>query len=203
MQKHNEQRRHGRDVAGSPTAVTYWHPGLSIRGGYSDLTDHGVDEDDGAVDGWGQNGVWRYLPLVNNPIDPWTFEITFQPNEAGEYPTYAGLALVGCTTISVPLGTVYSLWRAFDPHGNPLSPEPLRVDRLPLKDHHYYNTKADQFVGLYNEGGIGKIFVGRQAILDHVQHGWAIPEPSSVAFVAGSGALLVLRRRRRKRLRES
>ena len=172
-------------------------PNVTSRGGAPSFRDHGVDEDDGAVDGFGYNTVWHHLPLFPDPLAPWTFDITFQPDAAGDYPKYAGFALLGSTPPTIPLGAGYSLWWAFDPEGNPLSPEPLRVITLPLEGNHYNNTRADQFVGLYNEAGIGKILIGRIPTLDHLQYGWAIPEPT-VTVLGGAVAALALWRRRRE-----
>jgi len=170
-------------------------PNVTIRGGHASPQDHGVDEEDGTVDGLGYSTVWRHVPLSPDPLEPWNFEITFQPNENGDFPKYAGFALLGSTR-PPGAGAFYSLWWAFDAEGNALTPEPLRVDILALEDSHYFNTKADQFVGLYNEAGIGRILIDRTSTFDHLQYGWVIPEPG-VLTLALVTAIAVMGRRRR------
>jgi|GEM_PF-4827004 len=81
------------------------------------------------------------------------------------------------------------------PREIPSPPIHCRVNVLPLEDHHFNNTKADQFVGLYNEAGISKILIGRNPLRDHLQYRWSIPE-ASVAVLGGAVAALVLWRAR-------
>ena len=172
-------------------------PGVSIRSGWPVRGVRGVDEDDGAVDGRGENGGWQsgfdYLPEYG---DDYFLEITFSPAGARGLPTYAGLAMVGFIASNLNL-TLYRHISAYDTTGNSFTGEVQISYAIQPVTTPYFSTVDDKFIGFYHSGGISKIIVGI-GIIDHLQYGWAIPEPGTITLSGLAAALLLTRRRRAK-----
>jgi hypothetical protein len=168
--------------------------GVAIRNGQPNQ-DQGVDEDDGVVDGLGNNMVWyspgNFLPEYDGL---WVFEISFTPHPVNGLPTFVGFALLGYTTFPPP---VISQWRyrAYDDAGTDFTGD-IAVDRIYLPPSTpYFSTEGDRFVGLYNSEGIRKVLIFSSRF-DHLQFGWAIPEPGVTALCGLSASFLLCRRRR-------
>ena len=169
-------------------------PGVAIRNGQPD-EDQGVDEDDGLIDGLGRNMIWyspgNFLPDYGVP---WLFEINFTRDSVRGYPTYVGFALVGYSTLP-PGAMPYSLYRGYDSEGNDVTGD-VKIDRINLPiGTPYYSTDGDLFVGMYDDQGISKVIIGAGRF-DHLQFGWAVPEPGTVTL-SGLAVVLLLKRRRR------
>ena len=169
-------------------------PGVAIRNGQPNR-DQGVDEDDGTVNGLGNNMVWRTSGNILPDYGvPWEIEISFAPDPVRGYPTYVGFALLGYSTLSPP-ATPYDLYRGYDGTGNDFTGE-VRIDTVRLPSNTpYYSTAGDQFVGMYSDQGISKVILSPMRF-DHLQFGWAIPEPGTFSLAGLSAALLLARRRR-------
>ncbi len=169
-------------------------PGVAIRSG-EPRQDRGVDEDDGVVDGLGDNTVWRTSGNILPDYGvPWEIEISFVRDPVRGYPTYVGFALLGYSTLPPP-ATPYKLYRGYDGSGDDFTGD-VRIDALRLPSNTpYYSTAGDQFVGMYNDQGISKVILSPMRF-DHLQFGWAVPEPGT-ATLSGLAAVLLLARRRR------
>jgi hypothetical protein len=168
-------------------------PGVSVRNGKV-IEGQGVDEDDGVLDNLGVNHVWYAnggtLPEYGNS---WTMEINFTPAPEQGYPTYAGLALLGYTTI--PQSQAAFLFRAYDGLGNDVTGD-VRIDAVHLPaGTSIFSTLGDQFIGIHSDNGISKILVATGRF-DHLQYGYAIPEAGVVEFTVLTGFLLLSRRQR-------
>lgn len=160
-------------------------PGVSNSAGTiigaSSFTDS-VDADDGALDGWGQQGH-----SLLNTVGLSGITFTFDAVALGSLPTHAGIVWTD--------GAGPITFEAFDSNQQSLG--------VIVGNHAgaQFNgaTDEDRFYGMAHAGGIGsiKIFstVGGMEV-DHLQYG-AVPEPFSLLALA-SGAALLARRRRRK-----
>ena len=159
------------------------------------LRDQGVDEDDD-LDGRGFNRVWsargQYLPGLGVP---WLHESTFTPDPVKGYPTYVGFALLGFNIF--PDEMPMRLYRGYDGAGTDFTGD-VRISVLNLPSGtSEASTAGDQFAGMYNDQGISKVIIGGAAgRFDHLQFGWAIPEPGT-AMLSGLAATLLVARRRR------
>ena len=109
---------------------------------------------------------------------------------------YAGLALIGYVQAQ-PGVESYSLFSAWDGNGHLVSTPPFRIEDIQVSSFPGLNsTIGDQFFGIYSDTGISRIVILRKRAIDHIQYGWAIPEPGSavLVLVAGGCGLLVRRR---------
>ena len=169
-------------------------PGVSVPGGQI-VNDQGVDADDGSLDGFGRNYVYDWRgQVVPEYGPPWTFEINFTPDPEKGYPLYAGLALLGFSELPANLPSFYH-FRAFDAAGVDLTGD-IKVPGIHLPPStDYYSSAGDQFIGIYSSSGISRILLGAGRF-DHLQFGWAVPEPG-IFTLSGLAAVLLLARRRR------
>jgi hypothetical protein len=109
---------------------------------------------------------------------------------------YAGLALMGYVQAQ-PGVESYSLFSAWDGNGNPVSTQPFRIEDIQVSSFPGLDsTIGDQFFGIYSDTGISRIAIQRKRAIDHIQYGWAIPEPGTAVLVLAAGGLVLLRRRR-------
>ena len=169
-------------------------PGLSIVSPHSIDRVGGVDEEDGRLD-----GAARFGNLISGPSSreaPIQFDIRFAPSPDGRHPLYAGLALVGAVQAQ-PGVESYSLFSAWDGNGEPVSTQPFRIEDIQFTGNPgQKSTIGDQFFGIYSDAGISRIVIQRKIYIDHIQYGWAIPEPGTAVLVLAAGGLVLLRRRR-------
>ncbi len=169
-------------------------PGVSIAGGFP-ARFPGVDGDDGVLDNRSNGLIWRThggsLPEYG---DVWSTEIKFESSEEQGYPKYAGLVLPGFSTLSEGFDS-YDLFRAYDGLGNDVTGDiRVKMVRLPPSTPST-STLGNQFIGIYSDNGISKVLLAGTA-LDHLQYGYAIPEPGSALMLATAGSLVLLRRQR-------
>lgn len=169
-------------------------PGLSIVSPHSIDRVGGVDEEDGRLD-----GAARFGNLIRGPSSisaPIQFDIRFALDPDGRHPLYAGLALVGAVQAQ-PGVESYSLFSAWDGNGEPVSTQPFRIEDIQFTGNPGpKSTIGDQFFGIYSDAGISRIVIQRKIYIDHIQYGWAIPEPGTAVLVLAAGGLVLLRRRR-------
>lgn len=171
-------------------------PGVNLSAGVvigpGSLVDS-VDGDDGAIDGFGQNGRSLLQTTALNGI-----QFTFSSGTLGQLPTHVGIVWTdGINDIR---------FEAFDAANNSLG--------FLTGNHAEANftgeTAEDRFYGIISAGGIGSIFVqssvpvgGGGLEVDHLQYGFAaVPEPSTLILASGgllAGGIFLQRRASRKR----
>jgi hypothetical protein len=144
-----------------------------------------VDADDGLIDGSGQQG---HSFSVNGGVDGGSFstvfiEFEFDANVLGFLPTAVGYVL---TDGGGPLSAV----TAFDAMGGF---DTFNTEQLVLSPS---TTSDDRFIGVENPTGISRIVISKTdhffdslpfgpfPVVDHLQYGLGIPEPSTNALFA-------------------
>jgi len=155
-------------------------PGVRVIYG---STGHGVsvDADDGSIDGSGADGASATAsPVYFTPESTfYAFQIEFDANELGFYPTAVGIVLTDGAGYLSGL-TVY------DGQGNTAN---FDTSNLLLDTS---TTSDDRFIGITNPNGISSLIMGRTIIaasgdfasprLDHLQYGLLVPEPTGAAL---------------------
>jgi hypothetical protein len=139
-----------------------------------------VDEDDGILGNQDDDtfhGQYWYAG-VSGPSH--TARAEFSPNGSGNYPLYAGWVMDTGDFADAK-------FEAFDPSG-----------QLIASYLYILEWGEIQFVGVHAQQGIGAIqSTGNvNLFVDHVQYGYAIPEPST-ALLTATAALAAASRRRR------
>jgi hypothetical protein len=158
-------------------------------------TRQGVDEDDGRLDS--RNTGWVYFSsrYISGYDGIYFNEITFVPNESGQYPSYVGFALLGFTPESL-IETGFHDWLFFDSEGVPFTDGPQSYEIPRYSDNLPQSfTGGTRFVGIASDRGISRVLISAPTY-DHLQYGWTIPEPGS-AGLAVAGLLAAGCRRRR------
>lgn len=175
-------------------------PGLTMSTGKTFFsTGISVDEDDGILDHLGNGRSWvvpNAAVLPEGP--PFSVRAEFAPDAFGNYPTHAGMAILGYTTLNV--GSL-RYFQAFDADGNEILSSTLSALTPVLPNTTPGNSNlGDRFFGLIHEGGISRIVMGGGVYFDHVQYGYGpIPEPGAACLSAAALAAFGLRRRRNRR----
>jgi len=169
--------------------------GPSSSGGVPQGTGPSVDEDDGIKDGKSTAGyVWTIYSSSGAPV----IDFSFSPNEEGKLPTYVGAALLGGNDSAVgpdfyskifvygPDGKGVPIdWQVLAPRVPPMTPESSSI--------------GDRFAGIYFSEGISRIRFPNEGYIDHLQYGYAIPEPVSGGLLSALGVGWLARRTRPKR----
>jgi len=152
-------------------------PVLGILGGIQ----YAVDADDGAIDGIG--GV-RGSHVSGN------LTLAFDVGVLGLLPTHVGIVV---TAMPNALNGDIVL-EAFGPGGSLGTTSPVTIAGSPVR-----NTANDTFFGWTDAGGISSITLSNTntvMVVDHLQYGGPIPEPSSWVMLLAGLALTVVGRRR-------
>ena len=143
------------------------------------------------------------------------FVLNFSADANGHYPRYFGMAfpaevnaLTGFTVAPFIVPTTesqnrgnYELLGVKDAFGNAIFT--YEIFDTPVGGTGLDNWIADDprwgtFFGLYNDAGISQVTLYSTIYLDHLQYGYAIPEPSG--GILGAAGILSLARRRRQLL---
>jgi hypothetical protein len=151
-------------------------PGLAMTSGFL-LDGSSVDEDDGVLGNGTDNDFGFVYYAAGNTH---TIRAEFSRDSEGRFPTCAGWVM---DTLDQSDAT----FAAYDPSGNLLA------------SYNYILQWGEfQFVGVYAPQGIGAIAsdFNQRLYVDHVQYGYAIPEPGT-ALLTATAALAAASRRRR------
>ena len=153
-----------------------------------------VDEDDGK-DGKTTTGGFAWEGRGGGRDASLRF--LFAPNDKDQLPEYFGVALMWGNTATVGLDE-YTDFLVFDAMGrevtggwHDLKP---RIPRGTPGDSSAY----DRFAGIYVPGGISRVDILNNSVVDHLQYGYSIPEPGAAALAAMAAAFPLAGRRRRK-----
>jgi MYXO-CTERM domain-containing protein len=162
--------------------------GLSATGGSirnpGTFTDS-VDYDDGAMDGWGQQGHSYWALHAQTPM-----RFQFNSVTLGYMPTVAGLVWTDGSFAA----TVY--FEALDTTGTSLG-----IHSYVIGDNNdgAGQTPEDRFLGVETDAGISELRIWTSAgglEVDHIQYGLTnVPAPGALALLGIAG--LATRRRRR------
>ena len=146
-----------------------------------------VDEDDGIKDGRYTGGyVWTSSDLRFN----------FSANDQGKLPEFVGGVFLGGNPATTGVD-IYSEISAYDSSGLEITEGLWRVLQPRVAPGTPVTSSiADRFTGIYYPGGISGVFFRYNTLLDHLQYGYAIPEPAATLLLAGVAVSTLLRRRR-------
>jgi hypothetical protein len=178
-----------------PENVTY--RGQTIRSIRPDIIDgfvRSVDGDDGIVDFSGFRGdSWITTDIASNQrAGRMSFE--FLPDDQGRYPRYVGIVVTAADDVDRNVSLAF-----FDLNNINVSndsdlydPRDWEPEPLPPGD-----PRTHRFIGFYHEEGLTRISLSNVWQVDHLQYGFALPEPStSVLTFAAVLPLLFWRRSR-------
>jgi len=160
--------------------------GRSFRALGNTLNVFSVDGDDGLNDGFlGLSGnTWTTLDVITGQLYG-RMEFRFQRDAEGRLPTYVGFVI---TDVLYPDYEVeIGAWDAgiLEMPTNNWWNENTYDARTWRPFDHYGDTRSHRFFGIYSDTGIMSIVIDNVKQLDHLQYGYAIPEP-------GAGVLCVL-----------
>jgi len=176
-----------------PTNVIY--VGATIRSLFPNVAFgrvRSVDSDDGVVDFRGALGdTWITNDRVGNTrAGRASFE--FLPNGDGLYPRFVGIVITAADDVDRAVELSFFDQNNINVSNDSDLYDPKDWEPFPLMAG---DTRAHRFVGFYHEEGIHRLSLSNVWQLDHLQYGYAIPEPSTSLLILGT--LLPLLRRRR------
>jgi hypothetical protein len=166
--------------------------GFTIRSGGGTGADS-VDADDGLLgDYMGSGGdAWTTISISSGSLLG-SMRFHFQPDDFGRLPAYAGFVVTEPANYFRPFevsvhtpGDLYNWFgeSTYDPRS--WTPNSFPGD-----------TRAHRFFGIYLETGIESVYIDNIFSLDHLQYGYAIPEPTTWVLLATTVAVGCFRRRR-------
>ena len=142
----------------------------------------GVDGDDGAIDGQtGAGNTWTTIDKRTRGISG-EMEFIFEPNAEGHLPLYVGFVVTRPRSFDrdVEIGWLDENGMLLESDGE-FDPR----DWAPPGGANAIDPRLHRFIGLFHEEGIRALQISNVSQLDHLQYGYAIPEPSA------SGMLLL------------
>ena len=151
-----------------------------------------VDGDDGLNgDFTGLLGdTWTTLDIVTNQIYG-SMEFRFTPDELGRYPSYVGFVV---TEALDPFSDVeFGTSTLVGPEGPELGYDPLTW--IPQPNSFPGDTRQHRFFGIHVPEGIWRLNIRNVRQMDHLQYGYAIPEPSAAGLAAGAALCWLAGRR--------
>lgn len=165
--------------------------GMTVKTIFPGNRAHSVDADDG-LDGdfMGFGGdAWEARDGGN--------DFTFEVDLFGRYPTFVGFVLTDIESFTDP--SDFPEITFIDPSGDgPEEFEEIRLNPSGWPVGGLIDTRAHRFFGVFHEAGIQSLSFDRGVDqIDHLQYGYAIPEPGC-GVLAFMGTILMLARRRRR-----
>jgi hypothetical protein len=154
-----------------------------------------VDADDGLIgDFMGRGGdAWTTRNVaLSQPMGSMDFR--FERDTAGRLPTYVGFVVTEpdsyFLSFEVSMKTPGDLYNWFGE--STYDPRSWTPNNFPG------DTRSHRFFGLYLEAGIESLYIHNVISIDHLQYGYAIPEPTTFGLLAAGIAAGCFRRRRRR-----
>lgn len=120
-------------------------------------------------------------------------EFRFEPDILGRYPTFVGFVVTEPHSYfeNIDLTVLTPTWSEDWPSGyDPL----IWIPELSFPG----DTRTHRFFGIHVERGITRLDIDNVAQIDHLQYGYAIPEPEAVILLLMGAAPGCLRRRKRR-----
>lgn len=165
-------------------------PGMTIKSFDPTRRAFSVDEDDGL------NGDFMGFGGDAWDVDSTGLGFTFEADLFGRFPTFVGFVIT--EPESFRDRSEFPQITFLDPSGDgPEVFEEIRLDTTdwPIGDG-LVDTRSHRFFGVFHEAGIESFHMSNVEQIDHLQYGYAIPEPScGVLFLLGIMGLLGRRRR--------
>jgi len=149
-----------------------------------------VDEDDGLNGdflGFGGDSLQNISMGGGSRI----FEFVFSPDTSGNYPRHVGLVVTQPEDFldeDVDLDFEDLIGDTEDATFDPAEWDPAFVG----------DTRSHRFIGAFSDAGIVRFRVEGAFEIDHLQYGYAIPEPSTPLLVLATLSALLFRRQRRR-----
>jgi len=155
-----------------------------------------VDVDDGLFGdfkGFAGDALTNELPPSGNG-QFYVHEFLFTPDPMGRYPTYVGFVVTDPEDIDRDV-----IVRMDDATGdNIVGLDEIHFDPRDWTGGEFNgDTRRHRFIGAYSSDGIAFLQITGVDELDHLQYGYAIPEPAAGALGLLALAFLALRRKRR------
>ncbi len=183
----------GTTVLSTQRGVPHRTLGTPFR--LNDTSTYSVDGDDGLLgDFMGNKGnSWTTLNTVGSGLAKY-IEFRFDRDEQGRLPTYVGFVVteVFTTFNEFEWSTAPGPQNPETPF-NPLTWYPVRTF---LGD-----TRSHRFFGLHSPAGIERLVLDNISQVDHLEYGYAIPEPGGT-WLSFTGLAMLLRRRRLNALQD-
>jgi hypothetical protein len=148
-----------------------------------------VDGDDGLLDFEGDQGD-SWITTQNASGLRSFFEFEFEPNEDGHYPLFVGIVVTEVADIFEEVA-----FGVFGESGLNLATSAEFDPRLWFDMNLRGDVETHRFIGFYAEEGIRRFRARNTLQVDHLQYGYAIPEPSVAALVALTAFALHQRQR--------
>jgi hypothetical protein len=158
----------------------------------SDANVWSVDGDDGILDGNGFLGdSWITINSSGFSVSS-RKQFNFSADAEGRYPTFVGLVITGAGDVdqNVEFAARNASGQLLDVEGD-YDPK----DWNPPGGAIGGDPRTHRFVGVYFEGGISEFSMDNVFQVDHLQYGYAIPEPSTALLVLGAFPFVFRRRR--------
>ncbi len=155
-----------------------------------------VDGDDGNIDFDGSLGdtwITTIDSFGGQLVGRSAFE--FLPNNDGLYPSYVGIVITAARDLDRAVELSFR-----DPDGNNLFADtdlydPMDWVPFPQTIENTRTPRTHRFIGAYHEDGIARLSLSNVWQVDHLQYGYAIPEPSTCLLVL-AGLFPLFQRRR-------
>ncbi len=169
--------------------------GRTYRSEFPNIPDgivRSVDGDDGLIDFQGFLGDSWKTTNINTNTGSSRASFEFLPNDDGIYPSYVGIVITLARDFDRAVELSFR-----DPSGNNRFADTDLYDPkdwvpIPLTTD---DTRTHRFIGAYHEDGIARLSLFNVSQVDHLQYGYAIPEPST-SFLIGTSLIPFLRRKR-------
>lgn len=175
-----------------PDNLTYF--GRTIRSVMPNINDgfvRSVDGDDGTIDFIGFMGdSWITTNLASNTgSNRASFE--FLPDQEGFYPRFVGIVVTAARDVDRDVSLAFfdenNINVSNDSEYDPKDWEPVPVPPGDPRTH--------RFVGFYHEEGIHRLSLSNVWQVDHLQYGYALPEPATPLLILTALFPLLSRRR--------
>ncbi len=161
-----------------------------FAGAGNPITTFSVDSDDGLNgDFLGRNGDTWATSNASNGGSLGYMQLRFTPDILGRHPTFVGFVITEAFDFDDEIE--FSVGTLTGPESTENIYDPLSW--IPRLDSFPGDTRTHRFFGVYAESGIHRLDIENVRQIDHLQYGYAIPEPGVPILVLLS--LVALNRR--------
>jgi len=151
-----------------------------------------VDGDDGLLDGNVFSGD-TWITITSSGFNrAGEMQFDFAPESEGRYPNFVGIVITGANDVdqNVELSARDSSGQLLDFEGD-YDPKDWNPPGGAIRG----DPRTHRFIGFYAEDGISEFYMFNVFQVDHLQYGYAIPEPSTALLIIGTFPFVFRRRR--------